>query len=104
MSDQEVIDYFSQYGQIGSSKIIMPDISSIEKLSEQKKEYVLNHKFAFICYKECADAMMAASKVPFYKINDTDYNQQIDKLVQLITSLGENIEPKSTSNKGTSTS
>jgi hypothetical protein len=50
-------------------------------LPEQKRNEILQHKFAFVCYKDAKSAMRAVNEVPYYKIEDKSYNSELDKLV-----------------------
>jgi len=59
------------------------------KLPEEKKNQILSHKYAFICYKNFDDAEKAVNKVPYYKITDKEYNDNLDKLANLLKSQPE---------------
>lgn len=94
MSDQSVVQYFSKYGEIGSYLIKENSVSSIHTLPEKKKQFILNHKYGFICFKSCQNAMKALSEIPYLKLKDDDYNTQLIKVVQHFVSIGEQVEPK----------
>lgn len=54
--------------------------SSLDILPQQKKNEILQHKFAFVCYKEPKSAMKVVNEVPYLKINDKNYNNDIENL------------------------
>jgi len=58
-----------------------PDGSNLEVLPEQKRNEILTHKFAFVCYKDPKSAMRAVNEVPYYKIEDNKYNSELETLV-----------------------
>ena len=55
--------------------------TSLENLPEGKRNEILHHKFAFVCYKDPKSAMRAVNEVPYYKIEDKKYNTELDNLV-----------------------
>jgi len=88
-SKEDIIKFFSRYGELGSILIREPNADQLDpKLPEEKKKSILNHKFAFICFKEFDPAKKAVNQVPFYKLNDKSYNAEIDKLVDLLRKNG----------------
>lgn len=58
-----------------------PAGTNLEVLPEQKRNEILLHKFAFVCYRDAKSAMRAVNEVPYYKIEDKSYNSEIDGLV-----------------------
>lgn len=61
-----------------------PDATKLHTaLTEDKKKQILEHKFAFVCFKSLdGPAKKAVNEVPYYKIGEKDYNEKIDKLVE----------------------
>lgn len=47
----------------------------------------MSHKYAFICFKNFDDAERAVNKVPYYKVADKSYNEQVDKLSAMLKSF-----------------
>ncbi len=89
-SKSDVEKFFSKYGQIGSALIQEPDEKQLDKLPEEKRNQILQHKYAFICFKDFDAAKRAVNEVPYYKINDKAYNANVDKFVALLK--GKNVE------------
>lgn len=83
-SDADIEKFFSAYGPLGSTLIKEPRENELAKLPEEKKQQILTHKYAFICYKNFDDAEKAVNKVPYYKVSDKAYNEQVDKLANLL--------------------
>ena len=69
-SEKDVKKYFSKYGEIDSMIVKVPEANVIKKeLPEDKKRQILNHKYAFVCYKSLdGPAKIVVSKVPYLKI------------------------------------
>ena len=88
-SDADIENFFTAYGPIGSTLIKEPRENELAKLPDEKKQQILTHKYAFICFKSFDDAEKAVNKVPYYKISDKDYNEQVDKLSDLLSKQSE---------------
>jgi polyadenylate-binding protein len=84
-TDNDIKTYFEKYGEIGSMLVKTPDPTKLKpEIPEEKKKQILAHKYAFVCYKSLdGPAKNAVNKVPYYKINDKEYNEKIDKIVEL---------------------
>lgn len=85
---EQIQDYFSRYGELGSTLIRDPDPTNLEKLPEGKRNQILSHKFAFICFKDFDAASRAVNQIPYLKINDDEYNQEVSRLVELLNKNG----------------
>ena len=83
-SEKDIKDYFSQYGEIGSMIVKEPEADKLKKeLPEDKKKHILNHKYAFVCFKSLdGPAKKAVARVPYLKILDTAYNKKIDEIAK----------------------
>jgi hypothetical protein len=71
---------------LGSVLVREPIETNLNVLPEQKRNEILQHKFAFVCYKEAKSAMRAVNEVPYYKIEDKKYNSELDSLVNTLKS------------------
>ena len=93
-SENEVKKYFSKFGEIGSMIVKLPEKDKLSKeIPEKKMRQILNHKFAFICYKSLdGPAEKVISKVPFLKITDQKYNTKIEELAKKVYSYGVKVE------------
>jgi polyadenylate-binding protein len=93
-SENEVKKYFSKFGEIGSMIVKLPEKDKLSKeIPEKKLRQILNHKFAFICYKSLdGPAEKVISKVPFLKISDQKYNTKIEELAKKVYSYGVKVE------------
>lgn len=90
-TEEDVKKYFSKYGEIGSMIIREVDAEKLKKeLPEVKRKNILNHKYAFVCYKSLdGPAKKAVAKVPYVKIVDNDcYNQKIEEIAIKVNSSG----------------
>jgi len=81
---EDIEKIFSKYGAIGSMIVLEPDVKNLEKLPEEKRNQILQHKYAFVCFKEFDSAKKAVNEIPFYKLKDTAYNAKVDELVSLL--------------------
>ena len=79
-SQKDVENYFGKYGALGSVLLREPIGSNLDVLPEQKRNEILSHKFAFVCYKEAKSAMRAVNEVPYLKIEDKNYNIELEGL------------------------
>lgn len=79
-TENEVKEYFSKYGEIGSMILKAPEADRLKKeLPEDKKKQILEHKYAFVCFKSLdGPAKNAIAKVPYLKLNDDAYNKKIE--------------------------
>ena len=84
-STEDIKKYFSTYGELGSVLVKEPEPANLEKLPEEKKNQILSHKYAFICYKDFDAAKNAVNKVPYFKLSDTVYNKDIERLSELLS-------------------
>ena len=85
-SEKEVRDYFSKYGEISSMLVKSPDPSKLNKnLPEEKRNNIINHKYAFVCYKSLdGPAENAVAKVPYLKLFDDSYNNKIEEFAEIL--------------------
>jgi len=83
-SKDDIEKFFSKYGAIGSMIVQEPDLKSLEKLPEEKRNGILEHKYAFICFKDFDAAKRVVNEVPYYKLKDTAYNTKVDEFVALL--------------------
>ena len=85
-SKADIEKYFSKYGKISSMIIREPEEERLNaSLPKEKKEQILKHKYAFVCFESLdGPATNAVNQVPYYKINDKAYNDKINKLVELL--------------------
>jgi RNA recognition motif-containing protein len=87
-SEEKIKSHFSKYGEFGSVMIREPDSKSLDKLPDEKKKHILAHKYAFICYKNFDSAKNAVNFEPYYKLNNKEYNSNIEKLADLAKKNG----------------
>jgi polyadenylate-binding protein len=85
---EDIVNFFSRYGELGSILIRDPDVNALEKLPDEKRNYILQHKFAFICFKDFDAARRAVNEIPYYKIQDKEYNKEVDKIGQILKKSG----------------
>lgn len=83
-SEDEIRKMFSKYGELGSCLIKSPKTEVDPKLPEDKKQQILNHKTAFICFKKADSAMKAISEIPYFKLTDKTYNDNLNKIADKI--------------------
>ena len=81
-SEDDIKKYFSKYGEIGSMIVRIPEADKLKKeLPEEKRKHILEHKYAFVCFKSLdGPAKKAVAKVPYLKIDDEEYNKKIEEL------------------------
>ena len=82
LSEDDIKKYFSKYGEIGSMIVRIPEADKLKKeLPEEKRKHILEHKYAFVCFKSLdGPAKKAVAKVPYLKIDDEEYNKKIEEL------------------------
>ena len=85
-SEDDVRNYFSKYGEISSMLVKSPDPSKLNKnLPEEKRKNIINHKYAFVCYKSLdGPAENAVAKVPYLKLFDESYNKKIEEFADIL--------------------
>ena len=85
-SEDDVRNYFSKYGEISSMLVKSPDPSKLNKnLPEEKRKNIINHKYAFVCYKSLdGPAENAVAKVPYLKLFDESYNKKIEEFAEIL--------------------
>lgn len=91
-SEKDVENFFSAYGPLGSTLIREPKENELTKLPDEKKNQILTHKYAFICYKNFDDAEKAVNKVPYFKIQDKAYNTELERVAELLKKQPEFLE------------
>ena len=81
-SEDDIKKYFSQYGEIGSMIVRVPEADKLKKeLPEEKRKHILEHKYAFVCFKSLeGPAKKAVAKVPYLKLEDDAYNKKIEEI------------------------
>ena len=89
-SEKDIKDYFSKFGEIGSMIVREPEADKLKKeLPEEKKRHILNHKYAFVCFKSLdGPAKKAVAKVPYLKIMDDGYNKKIEEISKKVIESG----------------
>ena len=85
-TEDDVRKYFSKYGEISSMIVKSPDPSKLNKnLPEEKRNNIINHKYAFVCYKSLdGPAENAVAKVPYLKLFDESYNNKIEEFAEIL--------------------
>ena len=89
-SEDDIKKYFSQYGEIGSMIVRVPEADKLKKeLPEEKRKHILEHKYAFVCFKSLdGPAKKAVAKVPYLKLEDEKYNQKIEEISKKVNEAG----------------
>ena len=89
-SEEDIKKYFSVYGEIGSMIVREPEADKLKKeLPEEKKKHILEHKYAFVCFKSLdGPAKKAVAKVPFLKLKDEEYNKKIEEIGKKVNESG----------------
>lgn len=84
--EEKIKNYFKKYGEIGSMLVREPDPERLNKqLPEEKRKQILEHKYAFVCFKSLdGPAKNAVQKVPYLKISDKAYNDKMEELVKVL--------------------
>ena len=90
LSEEDIKKYFSVYGEIGSMIVREPEADKLKKeLPEEKKKHILEHKYAFVCFKSLdGPAKKAVAKVPFLKLKDEEYNKKIEEIGKKVNESG----------------
>ena len=89
-SEDDIKKYFSQYGEIGSMIVRVPEADKLKKeLPDEKRKHILEHKYAFVCFKSLdGPAKKAVAKVPYLKLEDEKYNQKIEEISKKVNEAG----------------
>ena len=88
-SNDDIVKFFSKYGELGSVLVKEPEANLLDsKLPTEKKDQILSHKYAFICYKNFDSAMRAVNEVPYFKLNNNNYNDEVKTLVEVLKKNG----------------
>ena len=89
-SEDDIKKYFSKYGEIGSMIVRVPEADKLKKeLPEEKRKHILEHKYAFVCFKSLdGPAKKAVAKVPYLKLEDEKYNQKIEEISKKVNEAG----------------
>ena len=89
-SEDDIKKYFAKYGTISSMITREPEEGRLNpELPVEKKEQILKHKYAFVCFEKLdGPAVHAVNEVPYYKLNNKAYNDTIDKLVDVLKKEG----------------
>ena len=85
-SEDDVKNYFSKFGEISSMLVKSPDPEKLNKnLPEEKRKNILEHKYAFVCYKSLdGPAENAVAKVPYLKLFDESYNNKMEEYAEIL--------------------
>ena len=85
-SEEDVRNYFSKYGEISSMLVKSSNPEKLNKnLPENKRKNILEHKYAFVCYKSLdGPAENAVAKVPYLKLSDESYNNKMEEYAQIL--------------------
>ena len=67
-----------------------PEADKLKKeLPEEKRKYILEHKYAFVCFKSLdGPAKKAVAKVPYLKLEDEEYNKKIEAIGKKVNEAG----------------
>ena len=89
-SEEDIKKYFSKYGEIGSMIVRVPEADKLKKeLPEEKRKHILEHKYAFVCFKSLdGPAKKAVAKVPYLKLEDEEYNKKIEQIGKTVNENG----------------
>ena len=89
-SEEDIKKYFSKYGEIGSMIVRVPEEDKLKKeLPEEKRKHILEHKYAFVCFKSLdGPAKKAVAKVPYLKLEDEEYNKKIEQIGKTVNENG----------------
>jgi len=89
-TEGDVRKYFEKYGEISSMIVKTPDPNKLNKnLPEEKRTNILNHKYAFVCYKSLdGPAENAVAKVPYLKLSNDSYNKKIEEVAEIVRKEG----------------
>ena len=79
--------YFSQFGELGNVLIREPEPQSLSKVPEEKRNFILNHKYAFICFKNCESAKRVVNEVTYQKLTDNVFNTELNSIIELLRKL-----------------
>ena len=68
----------------------VPEADKLKKeLPEEKRKHILEHKYAFVCFKSLdGPAKKAVAKVPYLKLEDEKYNQKIEEISKKVNEAG----------------
>ena len=85
-SEDDVKNYFSKYGEISSMIVKIPDPEKLSKdLPKEKRKNILEHKYAFVCFKSLdGPAENAVAKVPYLKLSSDSYNNKIEEYAEIL--------------------
>lgn len=61
-----------------------PEESSLSKLPPDKKALILKYQFAFITFKDFNSAERVTDELPYFKLNDDDFNIELQILSRLL--------------------
>lgn len=87
-TDDMILNHFRAFGEVGSYIIRSPDPNNLDRLPEEKRKFILDHKYAFICFKDYKPASRVVNQVTYQKINNKDYNKELNSLAELARSKG----------------
>jgi RNA recognition motif-containing protein len=77
--------YFKVYGEITSLLVREPDPQTLsEKIPEEKRKFILAHKYAFVCFKNPEAAKKIVNEVSYLKVSDKNFNNELNSLVELL--------------------
>jgi len=79
-----IVNHFKVYGEIGNYIIRMPELSTLGKLPEEKRNFIMNHKYAFVCFKDFDAASKAVNKVSYEKLTNKEYNKELNAIVDAL--------------------
>lgn len=79
-----IVNHFKTYGEIGNYIIRNPDPTLLTKLPEEKRNFIMNYKYAFICFKQFDSASKAVNKVSYEKLTNQEYNKELYAIVEAL--------------------
>lgn len=84
LSDEQIFVYFEKYGEISSFLVKAPEERELLNYPERKKDEIKKYKYAFICYKNFADAERVVNTVPYLSLFDEKHNEEIRIIVNIL--------------------
>ena len=84
LSEDDIRKLFVSYGEILTVFVKEVDEKNLEKLPEEKRKDISEHKFAFITFKNPESASKLVNEQPYLKINDKNYNTELVSIVEVL--------------------
>lgn len=87
---EDVTNYFTRYGELGSVILKEPSLENLSRadsdnnIPEYKKNAILSHKFAFVCFKDFNAAKQCVNKASYLKLHCIETNAIIEHIAIMI--------------------